>query len=306
MNQPKIGFIGFGEAAFNIARGFKKEGINNISAYDKYADREPYSKLIKTRAVETDVALKNNMKQLVDNTNIIFSAISANMVIPIAEEVQSFLKPNQIYVDINASSPISKKHASKIIADSGACFVDAAVMASIPLFGHKVPLLLSGPGARQFIDVMKKYNMDLSYYGDEVGIASAIKMFRSIFMKGIAMLLLETIVASHKYGVEEDVWSTILETLTNSSDKRINGWITRTVINSERREHEMEEVVSLLQELEIDSTMSLATKEKMRWCTNLGLREYFKGVPPDDYREALRAIDRKLLSKKEVIRGEHK
>ncbi len=291
MNEPKIGFIGFGEAAFNIAKGLKKEGIAHIIAYDKYIDIEPYSKLIKTRASEAGVSLKNTLNQLTDDANIIFCAVSANMVIPIAREVQPFLKSNHIYVDINASSPGSKKQASEIISDSKALFVDAAVMASIPVFGHKVPILLSGPGAEQFMEIMKKYNMDLSYYGDKVGTASAIKMFRSIFMKGIAVLLLETVVASHKYGVEEDVWSSILETLTNSSEKRINGWITRTVINSERREHEMEEVLSLLQELETDNTMTLATREKMRWCTNLGLKEFFKGVSPNNYQEALQAID---------------
>jgi 3-hydroxyisobutyrate dehydrogenase-like beta-hydroxyacid dehydrogenase len=291
MNQPKIGFIGFGEAAFNIARGLNKEGIDNIFAYDKYADKEPNSKLIKSRSVEAGVTLKKDIRQLIDTANIIFCAVSANMVVPIAEEVQPYLKPDQIYIDINSSSPKAKKQASEIISKSDASFVDVAVMASVPLFGHKVPLLISGPGAKQFLDIMQKYNMNMTYYGENVGTASAIKMFRSVFMKGIAMLLLETIVASHKYGVEDDVWSSILETLTNSSDKRINGWITRTVINSERREHEMEEVVSLLQDLSIDNMMSTATRKKMRWCTNLGLREYFKGIPPSDYHEVLKAVD---------------
>ncbi len=291
MEKPKIGFIGFGEAAFNIARGLIKEGIDNISAYDKYADQEPHSKLIKSRATEAGVILKKDLEQLIDSADIIFCAVSANMVIPLAEEVQSYLKPNQIYADINAASPYAKKQASKIISTSGASFIDVAVMASVPLFGHKVPLLVSGPQSKQFLDVMQKYNMNIKYCGENAGAASAIKMFRSIFMKGIAMLLLETIVASHKYSVEDEVWSTILETLTNSSDKRINGWITRTVINSERREHEMEEVISLLQELEVDNTMSIATRKKMRWCTNLGLREHFQGIPPNDYHEVLEAID---------------
>lgn len=111
-------------------------------------------------------------------------------------------------------------------------------------------------------------------------------------MKGIAMLLLETIVGSHKYGVEDDVWNSIFETLTNSSAKRMNGWITRTVIHSERREHEMEEVLSMLQELKTDNTMSMATRKKMKWCTNLRLREYFQGVPPNDFHEVLKIMDR--------------
>lgn len=164
-------------------------------------------------------------------------------------------------------------------------------MGSVPVYGHKVPLIVCGKGAKQFSDILKKYHMNIKYYGEEVGKVSALKMFRSIFMKGMAMLLLETIVASHEYGVEDDVWASILETLTNSSAKRMNNLIARTVIHSERREHEMEEVVSMLQELNMDDMMSIATRKKMKWCTDLGLKEYFKGVPPNDFHEILSAMD---------------
>lgn len=293
MNEPKIGFIGFGEAAFNIARGLiKEEGISEIVAYDKFLNKEPYSKLIKSRASEANVTVKKNMKELMDSVDIIFCAVSANMVVPIAKEASPHLRSGQIYADINAASPGAKRQASEIISKSGALFVDVAVMASVPVYGHKVPLIVSGQGAKQFSDILKKYHMNIKYYGEEVGKASALKMFRSIFMKGIAMLLLETIVGSHKYGVEDDVWNSIFETLTNSSAKRMNGWITRTVIHSERREHEMEEVLSMLQELKTDNTMSMATRKKMKWCTNLRLREYFQGVPPNDFHEVLKIMDR--------------
>lgn len=291
-NKPKIGFIGFGEAAFNIARGLsKEEGISKIFAYDKYLDREPYSRLIKSRASEANVTLKKNMKEIIDSVDIIFCAVSASMVVPIAEEAQHHLKSGQIYADINAASPGAKKQASEIISKSGALFVDVAVMGSVPVYGHKVPLIVCGKGARQFSDILKKYNMNIKYYGEEVGKASALKMFRSIFMKGMAMLLLETIVASHKYGVEDDVWASIEETLRGSSAKRMNNLITRTVIHSERREHEMEEVISMLQELNMDNLMSIATRKKMKWCTNLRLKEYFQGVPPNDFHEILSAMD---------------
>jgi len=261
MNEPKIGFIGLGEAASNIAKGLSKEGISEIFAYDKYWDKEPYSKLIKSRASEANVTVKKSMKELIDSVDTIFCAISASMVVPIAKEAHLHLKSGQIYADINAASPGAKRQASEIISKSGAYFVDVAVMASVPMYGHKVPLIVCGKGAKQFSDILNKYNMDIKYYGEEVGKASALKMFRSIFMKGIAMLLLETIVGSHKYGVENDVWASILETLTNSSDKRVNGWITRTVIHSERREHEMEEVLSMLQELNMDNDVNGYQKE---------------------------------------------
>ncbi len=291
MHYLTVGFIGFGEAAFNIAKGLKEERIGNIIAFDKYAYENQYSELIMGRAAQAGVTMKREIGQLIKDSNIIFCAVSADMVIPLAKEVREYLSPKQIYVDINSASPNSKKIAGEIISDSGALFVDGAVMASVAMFSHKVPILISGPGAKKFKEIMQKYNMNLNYRGEKAGDSSAIKMFRSIFMKGIVMLLLETIVASHEYGVEDDVWATILETLTNSSAKRIEGWITRGVINSKRREHEMEEVLSLLEELDTNSIMSLATRDKLRWCSNIGFKEYFNGVPPEAYHEILKAID---------------
>ena len=40
-----VGFIGFGEAAFNIAKGLKKEGLEGIIAYDKFWNVSPNSEL---------------------------------------------------------------------------------------------------------------------------------------------------------------------------------------------------------------------------------------------------------------------
>jgi hypothetical protein len=73
----------------------------------------------------------------------------------------------------------------------------------------------------------------------------------------------------------------------------INGLVARGVIHSARREHEMVEVIATLDSLKVDATMSKATKAKLGWCTALGLKEYFKGVPPKDYHEILVALDKK-------------
>ena len=64
---------------------------------------------------------------------------------------------------------------------------------------------------------MTPYGMDITYMDSPAGGASASKMFRSIFMKGFVMLLLEMIVAAHQYQVEDDVLMSIEKTLTGGS-----------------------------------------------------------------------------------------
>jgi hypothetical protein len=112
-------------------------------------------------------------------------------------------------------------------------------------------------------------------------------------MKGFVVLLLEMLTAAHKYKVEDDVLLSVKETLTAGPLLEVvNGLIGRGVIHSERREHEMDEVIATLETLKVDGIMSKATKAKLRWCTQLGLKGHFKGVPPKDFHAIFEAIDK--------------
>lgn len=289
----KLGFIGFGEAAYHIANGLKDEGLKGIIAYDKFWNIEPQSELIQKHAEEAEVQLLPSMQELVEKSDIIVSAVSADKAVSLAQTSKPFLKQSQLYVDINATSPMTKEEVDGIISPV-ALFVDGAVMGPVPTYKHKVPISVSGKGAKSFYDKMVPYGMKLTLIDGPAGAASASKMFRSIFMKGFVTLLLEMLVAAHKYQVEDDVLASVTETLTAGDLQNIiNGLVGRGVIHSERREHEMEEVIATLDALKVDATMSKATKAKLKWCTNLGLKEYFNGVPPQDFHEIFTGLNNK-------------
>lgn len=287
----KLGFIGFGEAAYNISAGLKEEGLKGISAYDKFWDVEPHCGLIQKRAAETGVTLAPSEKALAESADIVLSAVSADMAVLLAETFRPLLRKDQIYVDLNATSPMTKEKVSAIISPV-AEFVDCAVMGPVPNYRHKVPVSVSGPGAAKFTEIMKPYGMSITLLKAPAGAASASKMFRSIFMKGFVPLVLETVIAAHRYQIEDDVMASIIKTLTSAPlSEVINGLLARGVIHSERREHEMEEVLATLEAIGVDATMSRATKAKLHWCTGLGLREFFRGVPPKDYHEIFPVLD---------------
>ena len=291
--RPKLGIIGMGEAAFNIAKGLKKEGLPTITAYDKFWNIQPQAGLITARAAEAGVALAKSLEEMIRASDVIMSAVSANLAVPLAKEAAPYLRKGQCYVDINAASPMTKEEAAAIIAKSGAAFVDVAVMGPVPNYGHKVPILACGSEAAAFAEAFNRFGMAITPMGETVGSASALKMFRSIFMKGFVMLLLESVIAGHRYGVEDQVLDSIEETLTEGDSLRalIPGLLGRGVIHSERREHEMDEVIATLEGLQMDHIMSTASKHKLRWCTDMKFREYFKGVPPQDLRQILAAFD---------------
>jgi hypothetical protein len=230
---------------------------------------------------------------MIDKSEIIISAVSADMAVSLALAAQPFLKKGQIYADINATSPMTKEEVDAVISPA-ALFVDCAVMGPVPNYRHKVPMSVSGSGAGAFAQKLAAYGMNIILMAAPAGSASASKMFRSIFMKGFVVLLLEMLLAAHRYRVEDDVLLSVKETLTAGPLLEvINGLVGRGVIHSERREHEMDEVIGTLETLKVDGIMSRATKSKLRWVTELGLKEYFKGVPPKDFHEIFVALDRK-------------
>jgi len=289
----KLGFIGFGEAAFNIASGLRGEGLTGIIAYDKHWKDSPAAELIGKRAAEAQVELVPSQQALIERSEMVVSAVSADMALPLARASQPFLKADQVYVDINATSPMTKEEVDRVISPV-ALFVDCAVMGPVPTYRHKVPVAVSGPGARRFCDTMTPYGMAITCMDAPAGSASASKMFRSIFMKGFVTLLIEMLTAAHRYGVEDDVLESVKETLTAGPLLEvINGLVGRGVIHSERREHEMDEVIATLDTLQVDAIMSKATKAKLHWVTELGLKAHFKGVPPKDYHQIFAALDSK-------------
>jgi len=290
----KIGFIGFGEAAFHISKGLIKEGIDRIAAFDINLEHPKLGATIQKRAVDSQVSLVSSLKELSEKSTIIISANSAKCAVQIAKECAGFLNSSHYYVDINSTSPDAKKEIASCLKKNKAIFVDAAVMGSIPQYGHKVPILLSGEGAQKFCEIGKSLGMDLSVINAEAGSASAIKMTRSVFIKGFTMLLIEALQVSCKFEIEDYILKSIEDTIQSSHLEKIaNGLITRTAIHAERRVTEMDEVINTLQSVEVEPIMSLATKKALQSIVNKDLRAHFNYQQPSKYNEVIRAINNK-------------
>lgn len=285
-----LGFLGFGEAAFNIAAGLREAGLDGIRAYDKAWNVEGQAKLVLDRAADAKVALDHTMEDLIRKVDIVVCSISADAAIPVAKASVPFLSKSQIYVDLNSAGPDTKVAVDKIVSPQ-ATFVDVAVMGAVPGNRHKVPMLAAGVGAQPLRDFLAPYGTNITVLDGPPGKASASKMFRSIFMKGFMMLLLETVVAGRTFALEDDILTSIGKSL-NAKD--FNAYasdiLCRGVIHSARREHEMDEVIATLESIDVDATMSEATKAKLNWCTRHALREHFGGVAPKDYHEIFAAL----------------
>lgn len=280
MTNLKVGFIGFGEAATHICEGLTGEGVTTIHAFD-----------IRPRPLQDGVTLTDSLEDLLTASGIVFSAVTCTVALDVAQQAAPYLTDRHLYVDINSVSPETKIAVGKTVMETGARYVEAAVMAGVPGYGHKVPILLSGEAAPELIQAMAPYGMALEDFGPEPGRASAFKMFRSIIVKGMEALFQECVLGAEHYGVAKKVLDSVGDGYPGIDwDKMAHHLIGRTAIHGERRAHEMEEVAETLKAIGIEPMMSAAAAKRIMWAASKGLKETFPGDAPSDYRDVIKAI----------------
>jgi 3-hydroxyisobutyrate dehydrogenase-like beta-hydroxyacid dehydrogenase len=289
----KAGFIGFGGAGFGLAQGLKGAGVEEIHFHDRMQEKPPFSEVISQRAAKIVAVQASSLGELLGRVDLVISCVTGAMAVSVAREAVTHLTTNHLYADVNTASPKVKEEVAKIVEKTGASFCDAAMLGAIPAYLHKVPILASGGGAQGFHDRMTPFGMNIRVIGDKPGQASAIKMFRSIFMKGLLSLFVETLTATHRYGVDEMVLASIAESLDGTPFlETARMQMTKGSVNAERMGHEMEEVIATLEELGVPAGMSRASREKLLWFAGFGLRDKFGGELPATLGEVLAAMER--------------
>lgn len=273
MNKS-IGFVGFGEAAFNICKGFKEEGIKGVKAFDVLLLNENGIDIVKNRLLETNVQPVYTIKELVSSCEIIFLAVPAKFAKGVAEDVLNFITEDKILIDITTNKPNIKKEIGDIYQEKDMLYVDASVMGAVPLYKHRTPTLVCGNGAKKMIDLLTPIGMDLTYVGEEAGSAVKMKLTRSIFIKGVEALTLEMLMTAKKLGIEKEIMEGLHKSFeVQGFTKMVSQLVISNLIHSKRRAVEAEECAELERELGFDPIMMEAAQKKLEWSASLALSQ---------------------------------
>lgn len=291
MAGPSLAFIGFGEAASAIAKGLGEAGLAGITAFDVSIADDGRRTALAVKARDAGVTLAPSLPDLLAGRDVVISAVTADSALAVAESAAPLMAGDGFYVDINSVSPETKRRIAGVFADTGVRFVEAAVMAAVPKFGHRVPILLAGPQAGAFIETMAPFAMDLEDAGPDYGVAAATKMFRSIMVKGLEGLLWECVLAADQYGAAEEVLKSVEKGYPGIDWNDLASYlIGRTAIHGERRAHEMDEVAATLRAMDIDPFMAEAAAKRIRWAGRFDLKKAFDDAAPEHYEEVLACI----------------
>jgi 3-hydroxyisobutyrate dehydrogenase-like beta-hydroxyacid dehydrogenase len=290
-NSLAVGFVGFGEAGFHIARGLRGAGLGRIYAYDINARAPRLGEKIQKRAEESGTGLLDSSANLARACEIILSTVTANAAAEAARQTAPYLEARHLYADFNSVSPALKQSIEGIIAASGARFVEGAIMLAVPPHGHRVPISLGGVHAQSLVDLLAPYGMRFEVVSDQVGVASAVKMCRSIVVKGMEALLFECVLSATMYGADERVLASLGETFPGIDWSKLASYMVGRVLeHGERRAREMEEVAETLRAIGVEPLMAEATARRQEWGARLNLLDQFEGRAPENYREVVRAI----------------
>jgi 3-hydroxyisobutyrate dehydrogenase-like beta-hydroxyacid dehydrogenase len=271
-NTPRVSFIGFGEAGQAIASGLRETGIERIAAWDILFPDSAGAKL-KAAGESIGVRLANSAADSVAETDMIISAVTADSSLEAARSVEPYLKGAPYYLDINSVSPGRKQATAKLLGER-ARYVDVAVIAPIHPLRHKTPLLIAGPHAEAISPLLNELEMKLSVVGGNTGHAAAIKMIRSVMIKGIEALTLECFLAANRAGVLDDVTASLKNNYPSLDWSKIAEYnLERMASHGERRAAEMEESAATLRELGLDPLMVDSTVKRQREMGAIGKHE---------------------------------
>ena len=255
----RIAIVGFGEVGGIFGHDFAKLGLD-ISVFDTLLASKRYRRQMMSKARTSGVRAADNLNDCLRDAELVISAVTPSSAVDVARDARPNLNPGQIFLDLNSVSPETKQEVASHIDRSKARFVEAAVMAGVPKPRLKVPMLLGGPHAAEMAGRLRSVGMNATAFSDQVGMASAVKMCRSVMIKGLEALAVECLFAARQYGAEDAVLESLSATYPSMGwkDHLPDYLISRVAEHGRRRAAEMREVAQTLDDVGVEPTMALA------------------------------------------------
>lgn len=261
-NTIAFALIGFGEVGQTFSRGWLARPDTRVSAFDILFNDPSRSEPLRSKASEIGVTAAHDVASAVAGADIVVSAVTASQVLAVAVSTSPHLRPGQIFVDVNSASPGTKKRAAEIVMGSGAAYVEAAVMAPVKVPGITVPILAGGPEAASTAERLNLMGMNLQAVATDYGRASAMKLSRSIMIKGIEALIVESAKAAHAWDVEAEVFGSLSQTFPSIDWPSLAAAMAeRVATHGVRRAAEMREAADMVAEIGIDPALCRAVAD---------------------------------------------
>ena len=303
MSDLRIGLIGYGEVGRVFTAGLQPQAAWT-GAWDlKFADPalrdEPLA-----HANAAGVMACDSAAALCAQATMVISAVTASNTLAVADVVAPHIRPGCVFLDLNSASPGTKRRAAQLIDAAGGHYVEAGVMTSVPPYGIRVPMLLGGAHAARLQPVLAALGMDATVASEQLGIASATKMCRSVMIKGLEALVIESYTTARHHGVEDAMIATLQETFPSIDwHKQGSYFFSRVAQHGKRRAEEMREVAQTVREAGFEPIMAAAIAQKHDGMAAQARAGLFADLGPNPPWQAF--ADRLLAAREPAANDDH-
>jgi 3-hydroxyisobutyrate dehydrogenase-like beta-hydroxyacid dehydrogenase len=261
-----VGLIGFGEVGRIFSAELQQAGASWVGAWDLKFDDEAQREPLHRQAAAQSVQTCTGLPALCAQATLLISAVTASNTLAVAQAVAAHIRPATFFLDLNSASPGTKQQAAAVIDGAGGRYVEAGVMTSVPPYGIRVPMLLGGAHAGALLPALQGWGMDAKLASERLGVASATKMCRSVMIKGLEALVLESYATARQYGVEDAMIATLQETFPGIDWQRQGSYFfSRVAQHGLRRSEEMREAARTVREAGFEPLMANAIADKHAW-----------------------------------------
>jgi 3-hydroxyisobutyrate dehydrogenase-like beta-hydroxyacid dehydrogenase len=280
MNHVVVGLVGYGEVGRILAEDLRARGTP-VCTYDVEFD-DAVGAPLRAHAAAHGVTLCASHAALAREADVIVSAVTASQAVAVARACAPGLReraPNRMtafFLDFNSASPNAKRHAARCVEGAGGRYVEGAVMTSVPPYRLRVPLLLGGRHASDLLPLLERLGFAPRIASNRIGVASAVKMCRSVMIKGLEALVIESFTAARAYGVEDAMLASLAETFPGIDWERQGTYFfQRAIEHGRRRAEEMREVAVTVADVGLAPLCATSTAVRQDWVADLAAQHTF-------------------------------
>ena len=191
----------------------------------------------------------------VQGADVVLSVNSAAVALAAAARVVDALGGDTLYADLNTASPQLKRELAAALPVQ---FADVALVGVVPSSGLATRALASGAGAERFAELFRPLGMPVDVVGPHPGDAAGLKLLRSVFMKGMAAAVIESLDAARAAGVEGRVHADLAAVIGEPLLERL---LSGSRLHAVRRVEEMRAAAAYLEELGMQPRVASAAAD---------------------------------------------
>ncbi|MFE7227446.1 DUF1932 domain-containing protein [Nocardioides sp. NPDC057577] len=242
-----VAVLGLGEAGSAFVADLLTAGAT-VRAYDPAVGAPPGAVACASEAAA------------VDGADLVISVNSAADSVDAARNALAGLSVSTVWADVNTSSPARKREVFSML-DGRCLFADVSLMSTVPGLGIRVPMVAAGPGATEGARLLGTVGASVEVLDGEVGDAATRKLLRSVFYKGLAAAVLESLTAARAAGLEEETRAEIMRELDRASAATLDRLVEGSHRHAVRRSHEMAAAAEMLDDLGVPPRVATASRD---------------------------------------------